>query len=546
MKLTPEQILEIQKIIELHHYAFIANNLGSDALPDEVKKDLEAKGLLNDESKALVKQAYRYGQSLSQLDDPNANKITYQQYQDYVKKNPPLTAMEQNAVKMAELNAGQYCRGLGNVIEKDTGRLLIEADRDLRIKFEDDIKTTTARALAQRKSAEQLKSDLGWATDDWARDLKRIAVTEIAYATQQGQSDYLRKKYGPDEYVAKIPNPGACPHCIRLHIGPDGQPRIFKLSTLEENNNVGKKASDWEAVIGPVHPNCVCSMVRVPKGWGFDEEGELVPNGKLGVKYEEPKALERAFVEENEFKKSLEVKEEFTYQGLPIAIETREGEKRTWVTSTGEMGETYIQGASYGYVKNTTSMDEEELDVFIGPYKEAPMVYVIDQRNPDNDLYDEQKCMLGFRNRDHAIATYRANYDLPDSYICEVSQMDIEAFKRWCGFGINEGELGKSNNSDRAPAISAGVNFIEGSIKKKVKPKKEDRKEFNLNTSNTIYGDKEDYVFENTVIPVHKLVIPEHIKKDKKKSRKNRYKETTIEPELESKSSMENKGKGVK
>lgn len=543
MPLTPEQILEIQKIIELYHYSFIANSVGPDALPEDVKKALKEKGLLNDESKQLVKQAYKYGQSLSRIDDPNANKITYPQYQKEAKNNPPLSQMEINAVKMAQLNAGQYCRGLGNVIEKDTGRLLIEADRDLRIKLEDTIKDKTASALAKRETIEQLKSDLGWATNDWARDLKRIATTEIAYATQQGQADYLRGKYGPDEYVAKIPNPGACQHCLRLHIGPDGQPRIFKLSTLENNNNVGKKASEWEAVVGPVHPNCVCNMVRVPNGWGFDEEGDLVPDGKLGVKYEEPKELERALKEENDF----QIREEFTFQGLPIAIETKEGEKRTWVNSNGEMGETYMTGASYGYVKNTTSMDEEELDVFIGPYKEAPNVYVIDQRNPDNDLYDEQKCMLGFRNKDHAVSTYRSNYDLPDAYICQVSQMDIEAFKRWCGFGIRTGELGKSNNANanRSPAISAGVNFIGGSIKKKTKPKKEDRKEFDLNTSNRAYGDKEDYQFENTISTVRPLVIPKHVKDAKKKARKNKYKEETIEEELKRKSYLENKGKGT-
>jgi len=770
MPLTPDQILEIQKIIELHHYAYIANNLGYDALPDEVIIDLRNKGMLSDESIDLVKQAYQYGQVTSKIDNPNSRNMSYSQFQNYLQKNPmPLNQVEQRAVAMAQVNAGQYCRGLGNTVDKYTGRLLIDADQELRAQFETDIKTSTALNVAKRESIDKLRSDLGWATGDWSRDLKRIAITEVEYAVQQGQDDYLREKYGKDSYVAKIPNPGACKDCLRIHIGPDGQPRIYKLSTLEANSNVGKKAADWEAVIGPVHPHCTCPMIRVPDGWGFDEDGELVPAGKLGVIYKEPKELELALQQEADLEKGLyigprggkwadpkhtipykesegkltpkvldsikvlwrspegdmglwgipyamnekvgqspkdlyeakntkdwiylggpgwfgsmsskDIKEvkrylatnknelpnspgewsdisktdivvphsvklaaknknvkgpngnevigykwewtwglkeskqedglvdakvsdwenaqnctscqrpivhiywvkdtngkikpyggdhlneslgykselsqqkltsikskvtdinaevakqekedkywtkwykktidkrsastvpaalnnyrkeaqekgiavdienmswvynnkdklvmrwhnklisrltrlfpewvksdrpkddlqkawkiakEYSFQGIPIAIETPKGSTRTWVAADGSMGKTVMSGADYGYVKRTVSMDDDELDVFVGPYLESPMVWVIEQQNPDNQLYDEQKCMLGFRNKEDAINCYSANYDNPDTYIFEAYGMDVEAFKRWCGLSPKKGELGKA------------------------------------------------------------------------------------------------------
>jgi hypothetical protein len=534
MPLTPDQILEIQDIIELHHNAFIANTIGHDALPDEVIDELRDKGLLNKESKDLIKKIYEYGQVLGKLNSPQASQMSYNRFEDYIQKNPqPLTQMQQRAVRMAQVNAGQYCMGLGNVIEKDTGRTLIEADQRFRIAYEDKIKNLTALNAARRESIEKLRSDLGWSTGDWARDMKRIAVTEIMYSTQQGQADYLRKKYGEDVYVARIPNPGACKHCIRLHIGPDGQPRIFKLSTLEEHgSNVGRKQNDWQAVVGPVHPNCVCNMISVPKGWGFNEEGDLIPGGKLGEIYQEPEELERALIEENLFYKSLKAKVNIVFQGIPIAIETPKGDKRKWINGDGSIGETIMYGASYGFVKNTTSMDEEELDVFIGPFKDSPVVYIIDQKNPDNELYDEQKCMLGFRNEEHALNVYRMNYDNPDDFIYDCSSMDIEAFKRWCGIGIDKEEINKSNY-DLSPGPGLGLNFFYGTNVKKPGSggtirykeifnigKEELKKRKKQKDNKGIYGDIEDYQFGENVIPVKELVIPETVKESKKEARK--------------------------
>ena len=541
MPLTPNQILEIQKIIELHHYAYVANTVGHDAVPEEVLIDLDKKGLLSSESLDLVKQAYLYGQSIAQINDEKARLMPYDKFQDYVKKNPvPLSNMEQRAIAMAQVNAGQYCRGLGNTIEKTTGAILIEADQQLRIRFEGDIKTAVAMNRAKRETISKLKSDLGWATKDWARDLERIAITETMFAVQQGQADYLSDKYGSDSFVAKIPNPSACPHCLRLHIGEDGQPRVFKLSTLENNGaNVGRKAADWRAVVGPVHPNCVCLMIRVPDGWGFDEEGELVPGGKLGIKYEEPKELELSL--QNDFMKSLRELTSIEVQGIPISIETKEGEARSWINSDGSIGETIMRGAAYGFVKNTASMDEEELDVFVGPYPESPMVYVIEQQNPKTELYDEQKCMIGFRNEEHARSVYNANYTSDIDFILVVEPMTINHFKRWSGFEIKKDWVKKGGQlqgfgiaGHRSPGPGLGVNYY---IPVPEKEKDEKGEGYGLEAGDlfneigegtSVYVPKEAYEFNNTIIPVHPLVIPEQIEEAHKDARKDAKKNKKV------------------
>lgn len=255
MLLTPQQLYEIQQIIAEHHMAFTANIMGTDAVPPQVLEKLKKKGLVTDPLNS-INESYTYGQLLGTKETQTVANMSYLDFKQYMQNNDmPLTLLERGAMRMASQSAGQYCRGLGNRVDVATGAMLIEADRQLRARMESDIRTATEENIAKRETVEQLKSDLGWATKDWARDLKRIAVTEKVTAMNQGTADAFKKEHGADVLVAKRSLPGACKWCQKLHNGPNG-PRVFKLSDLEANGtNVGKKAADWSAVVGSLHPN---------------------------------------------------------------------------------------------------------------------------------------------------------------------------------------------------------------------------------------------------------------------------------------------------
>lgn len=255
MLLTPEQIYQIQQIIADHHAAFTANTMGEDAIPPDVLEDLKKKGLIT-ESLNSISETYTYGHLLGQLENKKVAGMSYLEFKDFIQDNPvPLTPIELGSMRMAAQSAGQYCRGLGNRVQVQTGAILIEADRQLRARMESDIRNATEENIAKRETVKQLKTDLGWATRDWARDMDRIAVTEKVTAMNHGTADSFRKEHGADVLVAKIALPGACRHCLRLHNGPNG-PRVYKLSTVEENGtNVGRKANDWQMVVGSVHPS---------------------------------------------------------------------------------------------------------------------------------------------------------------------------------------------------------------------------------------------------------------------------------------------------
>jgi len=429
MLLTDAQLHEIRQIIADHHSAFVANVIHPSAVDPETLERLRSKGLINVKINS-VEDAYVYGQLLAALDDPRVAKMGYEELKLYMRRNPvPLSPIEQRAVQVAQHTAAQYAVGLGRRVDLATGQSALNVDTQLQAQMRDKIRTATAESIAKRESARQLKSKLGWETKDWARDWDRIAITETQNAMQRGTADHYAKKFGGDVRVAKRSMPDCCPHCSRLYNGPDGQPRIFKLSQLERNGtNHGRKARDWLPVIPSTHCHCQCALVRIPDGWGFDEQGELVPGGEFGVDYSAKGDLELAMTEEMDLVKSVRLGH-VDFQGLPIAIENAPGTTRHWKAPDGSEGDTTLLFA-YGYVEDTDGIDGDALDVFLGPDPRAQMVYVVQQQNPATGIYDESKIMLGFPHEQAALAAYRFHYDRP-GFDLSVDPMSLDHFKRW-------------------------------------------------------------------------------------------------------------------
>lgn len=104
-------------------------------------------------------------------------------------------------------------------------------------------------------------------------------------------------------------------------------------------------------------------------------------------------------------------KERMQWQGLPVAIEHPEGTVREGVDETGKPWRTVFRYA-YGEILGTLGMDGDPVDVFIGSYADAPMVYIVQQmKRKQWDTLDEQKCMINFASEDEAKAAYLGHYD---------------------------------------------------------------------------------------------------------------------------------------
>ncbi len=301
--LTPGELYELQQIIEDYHQAFIAGTVGPETLPPGQVQRLIDAGILPEDlqhtfvptDKVLppaamnaIEDAYRYGHVLSASRTYEERKrtygITYDQFARTYAPKVPNGPNEKHAIEWAKHSAATEIKGLGNKVAGDFSTIAIEADKDLRRRYEGVIRDSVSENIQRQETVQQLASDLGHKTGDWSRDFKRIAATEKHKAMQEGIVTGLVDRYGdPDDIrVAKMPNPDACPHCMRLHKHRDGRLRIFKLSELVENgSNVGRKAANWQATVGPVHPWCGCDLIHVPEGWGFDEDGDMLPEALL-------------------------------------------------------------------------------------------------------------------------------------------------------------------------------------------------------------------------------------------------------------------------
>lgn len=102
------------------------------------------------------------------------------------------------------------------------------------------------------------------------------------------------------------------------------------------------------------------------------------------------------------------------WQGLTISIENEPGSHREGVNRDGQKWRQHMPFA-YGYINQTTGVDNDCVDVFLGPDMEsADYVYVVHARKVNRwDEYDEDKVMLGFDTEQAAIAAFLESYSDP-------------------------------------------------------------------------------------------------------------------------------------
>lgn len=118
--------------------------------------------------------------------------------------------------------------------------------------------------------------------------------------------------------------------------------------------------------------------------------------------------------------------------GLPITIENPKGSVRTGVGADGETWRSQLP-AHYGYIKRTEGADGDHVDCYIGPHHKSPLVYVVDQRDPDSQGFDEHKVLLGFASPKQARATYEAAFSDGSGKrrMGHLTEITVSQFKDW-------------------------------------------------------------------------------------------------------------------
>jgi hypothetical protein len=117
------------------------------------------------------------------------------------------------------------------------------------------------------------------------------------------------------------------------------------------------------------------------------------------------------------------------FNGIPVSIEVGRSRNRIWHNPHDGTSGTHRMHIPYGYIRGVTGMDGDELDVFVGPWREAPNVYVVTiMQAPDFKSIDEQKVFLGMQSSAEARSAFHKHYDNP-RFFGTIKTVPFQEFK---------------------------------------------------------------------------------------------------------------------
>jgi hypothetical protein len=476
--LTAQQLAKLRDIIRDASTAVAISTTGMEVTDEELQRLADEGYVDAGDLHNIVLDSFELGRLMEQL--PGARQMGYQAFLNYLAKNPvELSDQERRAYEFLQGRAGQFCVGLGTRYEGEMQLAAADMDQQLAEAFRYSIQSESGQATARREAVGELTTRLRQMSEDWARDWGRIASTESHMAHQMGLIESTAEQYGMGEGMAKIPEPNACDDCKRLYLDADGKPMVRPVEWWMSQGvaNYGLKRADWRSVMGAMHPWCQCQVVRVPAGWGFDDEWDMVPLEETEKSSSSPTLTVQTF------QKSRKLHYKIKWKGLTISIENRKGSVRHWYDPHTKTEGTTTMRWPYGYFNLTEGADGDHVDCFVGPHQaEAKNVYVIHQmKSPSFRTFDEDKVMVGFMSAAAAKRAYLKHFSSPrffgsmDAVPAERFAQRIKDRKLANGERIRKAEqMGLFAKEKTVKVLSAG-----GGLDSWVKLKKSKQQTFN-------------------------------------------------------------------
>lgn len=93
-------------------------------------------------------------------------------------------------------------------------------------------------------------------------DTERLIRTEVARWRSAGHWTAESENWNDRTAIYRHVSSGACRECVRLHLGPDGKPRVFQVLNLRGRGGLQPNRGPrrlWVLKIGPTHDNCTCA-----------------------------------------------------------------------------------------------------------------------------------------------------------------------------------------------------------------------------------------------------------------------------------------------
>lgn len=125
--------------------------------------------------------------------------------------------------------------------------------------------------------------------------------------------------------------------------------------------------------------------------------------------------------------------------GMRISIENPQGSVRRGVDPSGTKWACTMH-AHYGYFKGTVGADGGHVDCFLGPDCEnikCP-VFIVNQikvHGEEFGVFDEHKVMIGYCDRNSAIAGYMSNFSPGWKGLGSIEETTIHGLRNWLSHG---------------------------------------------------------------------------------------------------------------
>jgi hypothetical protein len=231
--------------------------------------------------------------------------------------------------------------------------------------------------------------------------------------------------------------------------------------------------------------------------------------------------FEKAFF--GDLKKSDPVKKEYKWHGLDICVEWPKGKVRKYGKDNALDGE--VMKADYGYIKNTTSPDKEEIDCYVGSSKNSDKVFLLLQNPTPWDVAHgntkpEEKYMLCFNSIEDAEKAYKGSglkkffgsikEIKPEELLKKVKQNKLKksitvsnqavqasAMGPYTPVGVEEVKKSETSGSSKSPG--AMLKEAQGNLKKDISSLPEASAEQGNTTRGPVYSWDENSNFGKSV-----------------------------------------------
>ena len=333
-------------------------------------------------------------------------------------------------------------------------------------KVRGDIQQILIDGVRGKKSKGQVSQDLFDKMVGDNRDYQRLADTEIQNAFNNSviREEVQNTPEGHKTYFQRVEviDGNTCPFCRQMN----GKIAVWSDKPLKDDKAHEKgvdfvlwEGKEWNGkehgvTTGVFHPFCrgywapydvggvnidamVAELSKKSEKWNnavkqakneFKEKGIKTPDDSTKGFTDR---INELFHGEN-VKKSLtysghKLQGRTTFQGMNISIENKKGSIRRGTDSDGHKWAIKMH-YDYGYIRGTEGADGDHVDCYLGGNEGAKKVYIIHQKIPGTDKYDEDKCMLGFDTLEEAKAAYLKQYDTP-GFFGGVDTVAVEVFK---------------------------------------------------------------------------------------------------------------------